>query len=160
MQVLGLLDVLGELCADLVGRDLGGHVWEHVDTALAVYVHWNPGQGAKLSLDLDDVASVDLVGLESIQDDLAVGVGADQAEPASGSSGACDLRQVVGGHAAGVNLQLGRVHLIVALKQVGHQGEKIHSAASESDHIDFFHGLASLPMKILKNFSTSTSMAT
>ena len=139
VEMRGLPDIGREARADLLRRDLRGDVREHVDAALALRVHRNPSDRAELAWHLVDGAGVHAVGVKGVQNGLAVGVVAEQAEPSGRCAATGHLGEIIRGDAAGVDFQTGGGDLIVAVQQMRHEGEEIHGATSQSDNLDLFH---------------------
>ena len=74
---------------------------------------------------------------ERFLDDAAVFVVADQAEPAGADAEARDLREIIRGDAAGVDFHARGVDFFFRAEQARHDGEIIHSAAADSDDVNF-----------------------
>ncbi len=134
MEMLGLADVRGEATANVLHGDASGDVREHVDAALAVGVHRNPGETGKFCRDHCDPGNVHVVFDESFLNDAAVVVVADQAEPSGFGAQARDLGEIICSDAAGMNFEAIGVDLFFRAEQTRHQSKKIYGTASDSDY--------------------------
>src|SRR5215472_8922188 len=135
MEVSGLAYMPGKARANLFWSHLGGDVWKHINRALALLVDGDPGEGRMLALDHLDPRLVHAVFGELLLDNATVLIVADQANPSGGGPQTRDLREIVCGHTAGMNLQPGGIDLLLGRDQFRHQGKKIYCATSQTDYL-------------------------
>ena len=113
-----------------------GDVGEHVNAALAFDVNGNPRERRHFAFHDFDAGEIHAVFGKRLLNDAAVFIVADQAEPAGASAEARDLREIIGGDAAGVNFHARGVDFFFRAEQAGNDCEIIHRAASDSDDVN------------------------
>jgi hypothetical protein len=137
VEMLGGLNVWREAMEDLVHGNFSGDVGEHIDAAFAADIYGNPSQGGEFAFHYFDAGKIHAVFGEGFLDEEAVLIVAEEAEPAGADAEARDLREIVGGDAAGMDFHARGVDFFLGAEQARHDGEIIHGAAADSDDVNF-----------------------
>src|SRR5713226_1820927 len=132
MKVFGAFDVRREAVAHLFGGKLPVDIGKHVDAALALRIDGNPGEGGLLSLDGFNAGEVQPVVSESLRYQTSALVVADESEPAGAGAEPRDLREIVAGDAASVNLRAIDIDLLVRREKARNNREIVDATASDS----------------------------
>src|SRR6266436_407994 len=132
MKMFGAFDVRRKAAAHLLRGKLSVDIGKHVDAALALRVDGNPGERRLLALDGFNAREVQPVIRECLSYQTSALVVADESKPAGAGAEPCDLREIVAGDAAGVNLQAIRIDLLVCGEQPRNDREIVDATASDS----------------------------
>src|SRR5260370_8616481 len=112
MKVFGAVDVRREAVAHLFGGKLPVDIGKHVDAALALRVHGNPGERGLFAFDGFNAREVQPVIGERLCYQTSALVLADESEPAGARAEPRDLREIVAGDPASVNLRAIDINLL------------------------------------------------
>src|SRR5260370_20521168 len=132
MTMFGALDVRREAAAPLFRGKFPVDIGKHVDAALALRIDGNPGEGGLLALDGFNAGEVQPVVSESLRYQTSALIVADESEPAGARAEPRDLREIVAGDAAGVNLQPIGIDLLVRREKARNNREIVDPTASHS----------------------------
>src|SRR6266851_10261875 len=132
MKMFGAFDVRREAAAYLLRGKLSVDIGKHVDAALALRVHGNPGERGLFAFDGFNAREVQPVIGERLRYQTSALVVADESEPAGAGAEPCDLRKIVAGDAAGVNLQPIGIDLLVCGQESRNDREIVDATASDS----------------------------
>src|SRR5260221_7653960 len=130
MKMFGAFDVRRKAAAHLLRGKLSVDIGKHVDAALALRVDGNPGERRLLALDGFNAREVQPVIRECLSYQTSALVVADKSQPAGARAEPRDLRKIVAGDAAGVNLQAIRIDLLVCGEEPRNDREIIDATAS------------------------------
>src|SRR4029077_7726988 len=133
--MFGGLDAWREMAAHLLRGKLPVDIGEHVDAAFSLCVDGNPCERGLLALDGFDACEVQPVIGERFRYQGAALVVADEPEPAGARAEARDLREIVAGNAAGVNLEAIGIDLFVRGEESRNDREIVDATASDSNNL-------------------------
>src|SRR6266849_1688989 len=132
MKMFGALDVRREAAAHLLRGQLPVDIGKHVDAALALRVNGNPGERGLFALDGLNAREIQPVLSERLCYQTSALVVADESEPAGAGAEPRDLREIVAGDAASVNLRAIDIDLLVRGEESRNNREVVDAAASDS----------------------------
>src|SRR6266446_2208949 len=132
MKMLGGFDARRETAAHLLRGKLPVDIGKHVDAAFSLRVDGNPGERRLLALYDFDACEVQPVIGEGFRYQASALVVADEPKPAGARAEARDLREIVAGNAAGVNLQPIGIDLLVCGEESRNDREIVDATASDS----------------------------
>src|SRR5216684_3272239 len=132
MKVFGAFDVRREAAAYLLRGKLPVDIGKHVDAALALRVHGNPGERGLFAFDGFNAREVQPVIGERLCYQTSALVVADESEPAGARAEPRDLREIVAGDAASVNLRAIDIDLLVRREESRNNREIVDPTASDS----------------------------
>src|SRR5216684_4909460 len=132
MKMFGALDVRREAAAHLFRGKFPVDIGKHVDAALALRIDGNPREGGLLALDGFNAGEVQPVVSESLRYQTSALVVADESEPAGARAEPRDLREIVAGDAASVNLRAIDIDLLVRREKARNNREIVDATASDS----------------------------
>src|SRR5713226_8947495 len=132
MKMFGAFDVRREAAAYLLRGKLSVDIGKHVDAALALRVDRNPGERGLRTFDGFNAREIQPVLGERLCYQTSALVVADESEPAGARAEPRDLREIVAGDAASVNLRAIDIDLLVRGKESRNNREIVDPTASDS----------------------------
>src|SRR5713226_2509942 len=132
MKMFGAFDVRREAVAHLFGGKLPVDIGKHVDAALALRVDRNPGERGLRTFDGFNAREIQPVLGERLCYQTSALVVADESEPAGARAEPRDLREIVAGDAASVNLRAIDIDLLVRREESRNNREIVDPTASDS----------------------------
>src|SRR5712692_8743020 len=132
MKMFGAFDVRREAAAHLLRGKLPVDIGKHVDAALALRVNGNPRERGLLAFDGLNAREIQPVIGERLCYQTSALVVADESEPAGAGAEPRDLREIVAGDAASVNLQPIGIDLLVCGEESRNNREIVDATASDS----------------------------
>src|SRR6266478_4907514 len=135
MKMLGGFDARRETAAHLLRGKLPVDIGKHVDAAFSLRVDGNPGKRGLLALDGFNAGEVHSVIRERLGYQASALVVTDESQPAGARAEPRDLREIVAGNAAGMNLQAIGIDLLVCGEQSRNNREVVDPTTTDSDDL-------------------------